>query len=78
MQALGTALLTPALVPVEGLFDLIIGSDLLYDREQPEALSQFIDRHSATAVEVVIAEVMVQIRDDGVAANRPRVTVRSG
>jgi predicted nicotinamide N-methyase len=42
--------------PALGLFDLIIGSDLLYDREQPEALSQFIDRHSATAVEVLIAD----------------------
>ena len=42
--------------PRLGLFDLIIGSDLLYDRDQPEALSQFIDRHSATAVEVLIAD----------------------
>lgn len=42
--------------PGLGLFDVIIGSDLLYDREQPEALSQFIDRHSAAAVEVVIAD----------------------
>jgi len=42
--------------PHLGLFDLIIGSDLLYDREQPEALSQFIDRHSAGRVEVVIVD----------------------
>jgi predicted nicotinamide N-methyase len=42
--------------PRLGLFDLIIGSDLLYDRNQPEALSQFIDRHSASAVEVLIAD----------------------
>lgn len=42
--------------PRLGLFDLIIGSDLLYDRDQPEALSQFIDRHSATVVEVLIAD----------------------
>ena len=42
--------------PGLGLFDLIIGSDLLYDRDQPEALSQFIDRHSAGAVEVLIAD----------------------
>jgi hypothetical protein len=41
---------------VRGLYDLIIGSDLLYDREQPEALSQFIDRHSAGSVEVLIAD----------------------
>ena len=42
--------------PGLGLFDLIIGSDLLYDRDQPEALSQFIDRHSAGTVEVLIAD----------------------
>lgn len=42
--------------PGLGLFDLIIGSDVLYDRAQPEALSQFIDRHSAPAVEVLIAD----------------------
>jgi predicted nicotinamide N-methyase len=42
--------------PGLGLFDLIIGSDLLYDRDQPEALSQFIDRHSADKVEVLIAD----------------------
>ncbi|MBC7602161.1 MAG: SAM-dependent methyltransferase [Ramlibacter sp.] len=39
-----------------GTFDVIIGSDLLYDRNQPEALSQFIDRHSAPDVEVLIAD----------------------
>lgn len=42
--------------PGLGLFDLIIGSDLLYDREQPQALAHFIDRHSASAVEVVIVD----------------------
>ena len=42
--------------PRLGLFDLIIGSDLLYDRGQPEALSQFIDRHSEAAVEVLIVD----------------------
>ncbi len=42
--------------PDLGLFDLIIGSDVLYDRDQPEVLSQFIDRHSASTVEVVIAD----------------------
>lgn len=39
-----------------GLFDLIIGSDLLYDRDQPRALSSFVSLHSAAAVEVVIAD----------------------
>jgi predicted nicotinamide N-methyase len=42
--------------PGLGLFDLIIASDVLYDRGQPEALSQFIDRHSQLAVEVVIVD----------------------
>ena len=42
--------------PRLGLFDLIIGSDVLYDRNQPQALSDFIHLHSALAVEVVIAD----------------------
>jgi predicted nicotinamide N-methyase len=42
--------------PALGRFDLIIGSDVLYDREHPSTLSHFIDRHSETAVEVLIAE----------------------
>ena len=42
--------------PQLGLFDLIIGSDVLYDRGQPEALSQFIDRHSSLDVEVLIVD----------------------
>ncbi len=42
--------------PLLGLFDVIIGSDVLYDREQPQALSQFIDRHSSGQVEVLIVD----------------------
>ena len=42
--------------PLLGRFDLIIGSDVLYDREQPEALSQFIARHSEPGVEVLIVD----------------------
>jgi len=42
--------------PALGRFDLIIGSDLLYDREQPKILSAFIDLHSATEVEVIILD----------------------
>lgn len=42
--------------PGLGLFDLIIGSDLLYDREQPEQLSHFIDRHSSHDVRVLIVD----------------------
>lgn len=39
-----------------GQFDLIIGSDVLYDREQPESLSRFVDHHSAPAVQVMIVD----------------------
>ena len=42
--------------PALGCFDLIIGSDVLYDRGQPEVLSQFIDRHSDRTVAVVIVD----------------------
>jgi predicted nicotinamide N-methyase len=39
-----------------GLFDVIIGSDVLYDREQPETLSQFVHAHSAPDVQVMIVD----------------------
>ena len=39
-----------------GRFDLIIGSDVLYQRQQPEALSRFIEQHSHAAMEVLIAD----------------------
>ena len=39
-----------------GLFVVIIGSDVLYDRGQPELLSRFIDRHSGASVEVLIVD----------------------
>jgi len=42
--------------PALGRFDLIIGSDLLYDRDQPQSLSQFIDRHSGSDVQVMIGD----------------------
>jgi predicted nicotinamide N-methyase len=42
--------------PALGRFDLIIGSDLLYDRNQPQALSQFIDRHSGNAVQILLVD----------------------
>lgn len=42
--------------PALGRFDLIIGSDVLYDRAHPSALSHFIDRHSETAVDVLIVD----------------------
>ncbi|MBC7611001.1 MAG: SAM-dependent methyltransferase [Polaromonas sp.] len=42
--------------PLLRRFDLIIGSDVLYDREQPQALSQFIDLHANPDVEVLIVD----------------------
>lgn len=42
--------------PGLGKFDLIIGSDLLYERDQPDILSSFIDRHSHNRVEVIIVD----------------------
>lgn len=42
--------------PDLGKFDLIIGSDLLYEQNQPDVLSRFIDRHSHSRVEVVIVD----------------------
>lgn len=42
--------------PELGKFDLIVGSDVLYERNQPDILSQFIDRHSCQRVEVVIVD----------------------
>jgi predicted nicotinamide N-methyase len=44
------------LQPEMGDFDLIIGSDLLYEPNHPALLSTFIDRHSAAAVEVIIID----------------------
>lgn len=39
-----------------GQFDLIIGSDLLYEREHTEKLSLFIDRHAETHCEVILID----------------------
>jgi len=39
-----------------GLFDLIIGSDLLYERSHVIPLSDFIDRHGDTRCEVVLTD----------------------
>jgi predicted nicotinamide N-methyase len=49
---------------VEGRFDLLIGSDVLYDRDASVALAGFIDRHAAP-----VAEVWIVDPDRG---NRPR------
>lgn len=42
--------------PALGQFELIIGSDVLYERDQPEQLAGFIDCHSSASVEVMIVD----------------------
>ncbi len=42
--------------PELGRFDLIIGSDLLYERQQPSQLAAFIDAHAEARVEVIIVD----------------------
>jgi len=42
--------------PSLGRFDLIVGSDVLYDRDQPAQLSAFIELHAHAAVEVIIVD----------------------
>lgn len=39
-----------------GEFDIIIGSDLLYERESIESLAAFIDRHAAPHCDVIIVD----------------------
>lgn len=50
--------------PSLGRFDLIIGSDVLYERNHPAMLAAFIGRHAAPTVEVIVVDP-----DRG---NRPR------
>jgi predicted nicotinamide N-methyase len=42
--------------PELGVFDVIIGSDLLYEPDHPTVLSGFIDRHSGPVVEVLLID----------------------
>lgn len=42
--------------PGLGEFDLIIGSDVLYERQQPEQLARFIDRHAAPEAQIIIVD----------------------
>lgn len=42
--------------PLLGQFDLIIGSDILYEPAHAENVSQFINCHSSTKVEVIIVD----------------------
>ena len=39
-----------------GLFDLIIGSDLLYEQEHADLLSQFIEQHAKPVCDVVLVD----------------------
>lgn len=41
---------------VDGLFELIVGSDLLYERDDRGALASFIDRHAGPSAEVWIVD----------------------
>jgi len=41
---------------VEGRFDLIMGSDVLYERDESGHLSRFIDRHAHAKAEVLIVD----------------------
>lgn len=50
--------------PHLGRFDLLIGSDLLYDRDLPDLLAGFVEAHTTAASEVIIVDP-----DRG---NRPR------
>ena len=38
------------------VYSLIVGSDVLYDRGQPDQLCAFIERHAQASVEVVIVD----------------------
>ena len=41
---------------LQGCFDLLIGSDVLYERDDDATLARFIDRHAAPAAEVWIVD----------------------
>ena len=42
--------------PALGVFDMIIGSDVLYEPDHPEQLAGFIDRHTAGPCEALIVD----------------------
>jgi predicted nicotinamide N-methyase len=42
--------------PLLGEFDLIIGSDVLYERDHPQQLAGFIQRHAAPHAQVLIID----------------------
>lgn len=42
--------------PLSGLFDLIVGSDILYERDDAGSLAQFIDEHAARSSEIWVID----------------------
>ena len=42
--------------PGLGLFDLIIASDVLYERDQPDILARFIDLHAAPGADIIVLD----------------------
>jgi len=53
----GLPVLTQALdVPLSGLFDLIVGSDILYERDDAGTLAQFIDEYAARSSEIWVID----------------------
>lgn len=42
--------------PLSGLFDLIVGSDILYERDDAGTLARFIDAHAAQSSEVWVID----------------------
>lgn len=46
----------PGRTEVQGRFDLVIGSDVLYERDEPGHLSAFITRHARPCAEVLIVD----------------------
>ncbi|NRF71495.1 SAM-dependent methyltransferase [Aquincola sp. S2] len=55
-QAQAGALPHGAAPAVQGRFDLIIGSDVLYERDEAGHLPDFIDRHASASAEVLIVD----------------------
>lgn len=53
----GQAVLTQAAdANVDGLFDLIVGSDILYERDDEGSLARFINAHAAACAEIWVVD----------------------
>lgn len=53
----GMPMLTQAQdAPVDGAYDLILGSDILYERDDKGTLAHFIQRHAAAACEIWVVD----------------------